>query len=121
MTITFVDDRDEPPLSDHFDAAALQSLASATLTAEGLPADTEVALTLIDVDEMALLNQEHMSKEGPTDVLSFPLETLAPGSPPSSDPAGPPLNVGDVFICPEVVAANAAAACRFLPKRRTPA
>ena len=36
--------------------------------------------------------------------------TFSPESHPRPSPDGPPLNLGDVIICPQVVASNAAAA-----------
>ncbi len=84
-------------------------LAESTLELEGLRSDTEVAISLIGVGAMIDLNETHMGKTGPTDVLSFPLESLVPGDPPAAQPSGPPVNLGDVFICPKVVADNAAA------------
>ena len=36
----------------------------------------ELTLTFVDRDEIAALNAEHMGKDGPTDVLSFPLDAL---------------------------------------------
>ena len=110
MTVTFVDDRSVTPLSEDFELGVLRALANATLLSEGLPSDTEVAISLLDVAAMAELNEAHMGKSGPTDVLSFPLEDLAPGSLPQAMSDGPPVNLGDVFICPGVVANNAAAA-----------
>lgn len=90
--------------------ALIEELAASVLTAESLPEGTEVAFALVDEIEMAGLNEAHMGKEGPTDVLAFPLEDLVPGAPPSPGAGGPPVALGDVFICPAVVGANAAAA-----------
>ena len=36
----------------------------------------ELTLTFVDRDEIAALNIEHMGKDGPTDVLSFPLDSI---------------------------------------------
>ncbi len=110
MKIEFRDDRDEPSLSAPVDIGELESVAAATLAAEGLGGDIEVAIALIDEAPMAALNSTHLGKVGPTDVLAFPLEPLTPGAAPAVPAGGPPANIGDVFICPEVVAANAAAA-----------
>ncbi len=110
MRIEFRDDRDEPSLSSPVDIADLEPLAAATLAAEGLEGDIEVAITLIDEPSMAALNSTHLGRVGPTDVLAFPLEPLTPGAAPAAPAGGPPTNIGDVFICPEVVAANAVAA-----------
>ena len=43
--------------------------------------------------EIAALNGEHRGKEGPTDVLSFPVDGAAP--------AAGERELGDVVICPE--------------------
>ena len=67
-----------------------------------------MAIVLIDSAEMARYNELYMGKEGPTDVLSFPIEDSRPGEPLQRDPDGPPVNLGDIFIAPDVVRANAA-------------
>ncbi|MFC2177279.1 rRNA maturation RNase YbeY [Actinomycetota bacterium] len=110
MKIEFLDDRDDPSLSSAVAIADLVHIAAATLGGEGLGADVEVAITLIDEAAMALLNATHLERPGPTDVLSFPLEELTPGAIPATPAGGPPRNIGDVFICPAVVADNANAA-----------
>jgi probable rRNA maturation factor len=72
-------------------------LASAVLAAEG-HVNGELTLTFVDPAEMAALNLEHMGKDGPTDVLSFPLDSVddeTHGMP------GPSL-LGDVVVCPAV-------------------
>ena len=55
----------------------------------------ELTLTFVDRDEIASLNREHMGTDGPTDVLSFPLD---------DDEAtdGVPVLLGDVVLCPDV-------------------
>ena len=88
MTIVFADERSDPSLSPPVESQALQELAATTLTSEGLPD----------------------GKSGPTDVLSFPLESFTPGTTPVPPADGPPLHLGDVFICPAVVSYNAASA-----------
>jgi probable rRNA maturation factor len=101
--IVHLSDEQDDPLQPGF----LTDVAFATLSFEGLPDATEVAITVIDEAAMADLNREHMGKDGPTDVLSFPLEDLAPGKPPAHVDGGPPVVLGDVVICPAVVARNA--------------
>ena len=54
------------------DAALVRAIARA-LTAAGAPSPASVALTLTDDAALAGLNATHMGKDGPTDVLSFPL------------------------------------------------
>jgi probable rRNA maturation factor len=58
---------------------------------------------------MADLNAQYMGKTGATDVLSFPIEDFSCGVPASRDEE-PPLLLGDIVICPEVVRSNAATA-----------
>ena len=98
MNVLFADEQDEPIVSDE-----MLRLAELVLKEEGLESETGVSLILIDEDEMALLNQAHMGKQGPTDVLSFPIEASSPGSPPMRSPGGPPIELGDIFIAPSVV------------------
>ena len=62
----------------------------------------EVAVRIVDSDEIQTLNRLYRSKDKPTNVLSFPAGEIA-GLP---DMAGRLL--GDVVICAAVVAAEAA-------------
>ena len=80
------------------DADRWSALAVAALRAEGCVG--ELSLTFVDPDEMAALNAEHLGKQGPTDVLSFPLD------PHGSDTPGPSL-IGDIVICPAIAATAA--------------
>ena len=70
MSIVVFDEQDEPlPSTDH-----LVHLAGVVLDGEGLPTGTEAAVTLVDTLRSSELNEAHLGKAGPTDVLSFPLE-----------------------------------------------
>jgi len=62
-------------------AAELARVLHAALTAGGAPEPASVGLILAGDAELAALNRAHMGKEGPTDVLSFPL--LPPAAFPS--------------------------------------
>ncbi|MBK5223048.1 MAG: rRNA maturation RNase YbeY [Acidimicrobiia bacterium] len=66
----------------------------------------ELSLTFVDEATIAELNAEHMGADGPTDVLSFPLDDGDDAA--GTDPRVPVL-LGDVVICPAVAAANAPA------------
>ena len=55
--------------------------------------DGHVAIEFVDAERIADLNAEHRGKEGPTDVLSFPID--------EEDEAFGPRELGDVVICPE--------------------
>jgi probable rRNA maturation factor len=90
------------------DTTSLRAFATRVLEEEGYPADTEVAVYLVDAIEMAGYNERFMDRKGPTDVLAFPTEALVPGSAPRVTPGEPPLNIGDVFLCPVEIATRAA-------------
>lgn len=65
--------------------------------AEGLTG--ELSILLVGADEMAELNHRFLAAEGPTDVLAFPIDGRAPSS-----PNGPPAMIGEVVLCPQVIA-----------------
>ncbi len=56
----------------------------------------EMNVILLDPEEISILNEKHLSKSGPTDVLAFPIDE------PDSKTDGPVYLMGDVCICPEV-------------------
>jgi probable rRNA maturation factor len=58
----------------------------------------ELTVTFVDRTEMAELNGEHMGEDGPTDVLSFPLDADDTGG----STGMVPVLLGDVVICPQV-------------------
>jgi probable rRNA maturation factor len=97
---------DEHP-SSGVDPEHLRRLAEAVLVAEGFPPEAEVAITLVGDDEMAAWNVRALGKPGPTDVLSFPVETLQPGEVPASGSDGRPILIGDVVIAPDYVRRHA--------------
>ena len=63
----------------------------------------EVTLRIVDEIESAALNERYRGRSGPTNVLSFRAEALPPGIGPE------PLPLGDLVVCAEVVAREAAA------------
>jgi probable rRNA maturation factor len=83
------------------DVARWWRLATQVLEDQG--AVGELTLTFVDRAEIAALNAEHLGHDGPTDVLSFPLDDV---STPKTDPALPVL-LGDVVVCPGVAAEQA--------------
>jgi probable rRNA maturation factor len=58
--------------------------------------DGHVAIEFVDSERIAELNTAHRGVEGPTDVLSFPVDE-------DMELPGPPAlrELGDVVICPE--------------------
>lgn len=90
--------RDPEPL----DLSAFERLASFVLDREGAPAMSELSILVVDLDEMAELNLRFRSKEGPTDVLSFPCDDPCVAAGPDE-----PILLGDVVIAPSVAEAQA--------------
>lgn len=102
MTVEIVESQ-----SIDVDTGALGSFAQETLEREGVDPEARLTLTFVTMQEITELNEAHMGKAGPTDVLSFPIEDAAPGAPPHADPGGPPLDLGDVVISGDIVAEHA--------------
>lgn len=103
MSVFLANEQSEPVRSED-----LRHLAELVLSEEGYPESTELALLLVSEEEIAQYNDRFLDRDGPTDVLAFPVETLLPGVVPDLDPHGPPLIVGDVIIAPGYVGRQAA-------------
>ena len=88
------------------DSDDLLALTRHVLRERRVPDDMEVSILLVDEDTIAALNQQHMGKDGPTDVLAFPIDE--PGETPPDQPAV----LGDVVLCPAVCARQAPAFSR---------
>ena len=71
---------------------ALRRLVAIALASAGVD-EGHVAVQFVDADRIAELNSEHRGVEGPTDVLSFPVDL-------DGDVVGE-RELGDVVICPE--------------------
>ena len=72
--------------------AEIERLLALALASAGVE-DGHVAIEFVDAERIAELNAEHRGKEGPTDVLSFPVD--------EDGEAFGPRELGDVVICPE--------------------
>jgi probable rRNA maturation factor len=70
----------------------LGKAAEATLAAVGV-SDGHLAISFVDSDRMRALNLTHRGIDRPTDVLSFPVDGVAP--------VAGPRELGDVVICRE--------------------
>jgi len=92
---------------DDVDVAALTSLCRFVMRRMRLHPQTEMTLRLVDVDTIAVLNEQWMGKKGPTDVLSFPMDELRP---PDDDEPPEPGILGDVVLCAAVAERQAVAA-----------
>ena len=89
------------------DEAEVAALARYVLDEMHLNPQTDLSVLLVDVDVMTDLHVRWMDEPGPTDVLSFPMDELRPGT--DGEPSPPGL-LGDVVLCPEVAALQARAA-----------
>jgi probable rRNA maturation factor len=89
------------------DEAALQRLATYALDHLHVHPDAELAIVLVDEAAMEQLHVQWMDEPGPTDVLSFPMDELRPGT---EDVVTPPGLLGDIVLCPQVAIVQAEAA-----------
>ena len=69
--------------------------------------DADLAILLVDEGAMEALHVQWMDEPGPTDVLSFPMDELRPGT---EDTETPPGLLGDIVLCPQVAETQAQAA-----------
>jgi probable rRNA maturation factor len=89
------------------DEAILQRLVTFDLDQLHVHPDAELAILLVDESAMEQLHVQWMDEPGPTDVLSFPMDELRPGTEDQPTPAG---LLGDIVLCPQVAIAQAEAA-----------
>jgi probable rRNA maturation factor len=64
----------------------------------------ELCIKVVDEATIAELNEQWMEKEGPTDVLAFPMDELRPGLVTEEPEEGV---LGDLVLCPAVAARQA--------------
>jgi len=67
----------------------------------------ELCVKAVDEATIAALNKQWMDKDGPTDVLAFPMDELRPGLVNEEPEEGV---LGDLVLCPEVAERQAASA-----------
>lgn len=117
IRVAVADEQDDHPV----DCIRFEKLARRVLEDRGVPERAELSVTFVGEDEIAALNARFLGRDGPTDVLSFPLEdelgtsaalsrtgaTSPPAGGASPGGEGPPLLLGDVVICPAVARRNA--------------
>jgi probable rRNA maturation factor len=110
---------DERPVVDGdadpaLDLERWSAFATALLRELGVEGEAELSVLFVDDEHIAKLNERHLGHQGPTDVLSFPIDGspevstsgLAPGRA-TEDPDDQPLLLGDVVVCPAVAARQA--------------
>ncbi len=86
------------------DAAEFAALADHVLRVMHVNPRAELSILFIDPEPMAELHERWLDLPGPTDVMSFPMDELRPGTPDHETPAG---TLGDIVICPQVAAKQA--------------
>ncbi|MCU1570007.1 MAG: rRNA maturation RNase YbeY [Naasia sp.] len=86
------------------DEAAIQRLVTFALDSLHVHPDAEVAVVFVDEAAMEQLHVQWMDEPGPTDVLSFPMDELRPGTEEHETPAG---LLGDIVVCPQVAQGQA--------------
>jgi probable rRNA maturation factor len=102
------------------DEPALAALARFVLDELRIHPLALLSVVLVDAPTIADLHQRWLGEEGPTDVLSFPMDELRPPPPGSdrgdrsrgTDPDAEPVVLGDVILCPEVATEQAREAQR---------
>lgn len=117
LDVFAADEQSEVPV----DVSRFSALARHVLEAEGIRTGSEVSLLFVDEPSIAELNGRFLGREGPTDVLAFPIdeEPAMGGRSPDQGGTGPggglspedeemPVLLGDVVICPSVAARQAA-------------
>lgn len=86
------------------DESVLLRLTQDNLAALNVSPDADVAIVLVDEGAMEQLHLQWMDEPGPTDVLSFPMDELRPGT---EDQPTPPGLLGDIVLCPQVAESQA--------------
>jgi probable rRNA maturation factor len=86
------------------DESAIQRLVTYNLDQLHVHPDAELGIVLVDEGAMEQLHVQWMDEPGPTDVLSFPMDELRPGTEDSPTPAG---LLGDIVLCPQVAIGQA--------------
>ena len=91
MPITF-ENESAVPCSE----SSLSALAAHAIAYMALDERVELSILAVDEEEMSRLRVEWMDEEGPTDVLSFPIDELRPGQ----EFIEGKSTLGDVVLCP---------------------
>lgn len=89
------------------DEGLVARLVTHNLSSLRVHADADISVMFVDEPSMERLHIEWMDEPGPTDVLSFPMDELRPGT--EDKPTDPGL-LGDIVVCPTVAEAQGATA-----------
>jgi probable rRNA maturation factor len=81
------------------DVRRLSTLSRFVMDRMRVHPQAELCIKAVDEDTIAELNEQWMDKEGPTDVLAFPMDELRPGLVTEEPEEGV---LGDLVLCPAV-------------------
>lgn len=95
---------DESSFSPAADLEEISELATYVLGKMRVHPMADLSIVLLDEDAMADLHVTWMDLEGPTDVMSFPMDEVRP-APPGEEPR--PGMLGDIAVCPQVASRQA--------------
>ena len=87
------------------DSQGLVRLAGFALSELRIHPQAELSILLVDEQTMSAYHLKYMGEDGPTDVLSFPMDELRPPDPEEEPTLG---LLGDIVLCPAVTARQAA-------------
>ncbi|MFT4263797.1 MAG: rRNA maturation RNase YbeY [Nocardioides sp.] len=93
--------------ADELDEEHLARLARFVMDRMRVHPQAELCIKLVDEPTIATLNEQWMGKEGPTDVLAFPMDELRPGLLDEEPEEGV---LGDLMIAPAIAATQGATA-----------
>jgi rRNA maturation RNase YbeY len=79
---------------------SLQTLAYTIKDVSGYPRH-DLGITLVSPRKISIMNKMYRKKQGATDVLSFSAKSL------STNHVGLENDLGDLFVCPQVIAKDA--------------
>ena len=89
---------------EEVDTQALIRLARFALDKLRIHHQADLSILLVDVDTMTAYHKQFMNLDGPTDVMSFPMDELRE---PADGEAPPRGLLGDIVICPAFTSAQA--------------
>lgn len=94
MTIEVLDESGQ-----QVDVRRLSTLSRFVMDRMHVHPQAELCIKAVDEATIAELNEQWMDKEGPTDVLAFPMDELRPGLVDEEPEEGV---LGDLVLCPEI-------------------
>ncbi|MBA3530068.1 MAG: rRNA maturation RNase YbeY [Propionibacteriaceae bacterium] len=81
------------------DSPGLIRLATFALDQLRIHPQAELSILIVDEETMSAYHQKYLGEDGPTDVLSFPMDELRPPHDGDEPPEG---LLGDIVLCPVV-------------------